>query len=71
MAGCCELCNEPLDSVKCWEFLAPELLASQEGTVCCGVRYDLTFLGEYVFKISHSFGAYDFVIYFLHVNFSK
>jgi hypothetical protein len=71
VAGSCELCNEPLGSVKCWEFLALELLASEDGTVRCGVRYDLTAVGEFVFKISHSFGACDFIILVLHMNFCK
>jgi hypothetical protein len=71
VVGFCKLCNEPLGSVKCREFQALELLASQEGAVLCGVMYDLTFLDAAVFRFLHSFGVWDFVICSLHVNFSN
>jgi hypothetical protein len=48
-----------------------ELLGSQEGTVLCGVRHDLAFLDASMFRILHSFGAWDFVICLLRVSFSN
>ena len=71
MVGFCKICNEPLGSVKCQQFQAMEMLASQEGSVLCAVRHDLTFLDAAAFRILHSFGVWDFVICSLCVNFSS